>query len=335
MFLGEIMYDQNLTLNFNDKPSGYWEHLTGRIKYRHHHQKQISLGHVPVAFPEPRNKLLKELMAATSLGVTADGKHISLVEYTLNSSVMRELGRLRELTFRSVGEGTLKNRDIDRYDKRYKHIVLWDLEQQDIVGAYRIGEAWRQSKKSRKSSLYTFELFDYHTKFDDKFSCAIELGRSFIQPKYWGKRGLDYLWMGIGAYLKAHAHIRYLFGAVSISNALPDLAKQQIISFYQYYYQPDDAKEYALAKTPFRTDRGLLESHRGQTFNTRFNELKKQLKHQGVSLPTLYKHYSELCEPEGIKFIDFNVDPDFCFCVDGLMLVDLAFIKDKKRQRYL
>jgi hypothetical protein len=248
---------------------------------------------------------------------------------------MRELGRLRELTFREVGEGTLKNRDIDQYDKRYKHIVVWDLELQEIIGAYRIGEAWSLSEKARQSSLYTFQLFDYHAKFEDKFPYAIELGRSFIQPKYWGKRGLDYLWMGIGAYLKTHSQVRYLFGAVSISNELPDLAKQQIISCYQYYYQPADAQEYASAKTPFRTDRGLLESHRGQTFGARLKELKIQLKNQNVSLPTLYKHYSELCEPEGVKFIDFNVDPDFCFCVDGLMLVDLAFIKDKKRQRYL
>lgn len=329
------MLSQNSRWDFSDKPSGYWQNFIDRVKYRHRHNKSISSGLVPVAFPEPRDKLLKELRAANLLGFTTDGKRISLLEYTTKSSVMRELGRLRELTFRAVGEGTRKNRDIDQYDKHYKHIVLWDLEQQEIVGAYRIGEAWGLPEKTRHSSLYTFELFNYYTKFEDKFPYAIELGRSFIQPKYWGKRGLDYLWMGIGAYLKNHPHVRYLFGAVSISNDLPDLAKQQIVSCYQHYYQPADAQYYASAKTPFRTDRGLLESHRGQTFGKRLKELRAQLKRQNVALPTLYKHYSELCEPEGVKFIDFNVDPDFRFCVDGLLLVDLAFIKPQKRARYL
>lgn len=329
------MLSQNSNWNLIDKPSAYWRNFLDRVKDRHRPDKSIYSGSVPVASPEPRGKLLKELKAANLLGFTTDGKRISLLDYSTKSSVMRELGRLRELTFRAVGEGTGKNRDIDQYDKHYKHIILWDLEQQEIIGAYRIGEAWGLPEKKRYRSLYTFELFNYFTKFEEKFPHAIELGRSFIQPKYWGKRGLDYLWMGIGAYLKNHPHVRYLFGAVSLSNDLPDLAKQQIVSCYQHYYQPADAQAYASAKMPFRTDRGLLESHRGQTFDKRLKELKTQLKRQNVTLPTLYKHYCELCEPEGVKFIDFNVDPDFCFCVDGLLLIDLAFIKPQKRARYL
>lgn len=316
-------------------PQGYLAHLSG--KYRHLIDNRRRATHEPqaIAFPEARHRLRRELAGARRLGLTPDGKHIYLFRYQPNSSVIRELGRLRELTFRAVGEGTLRERDIDQYDKTYLQIILWSDQDSEIVGSYRIGEAFNLVEGQDTSALYTSGLFDYKPQFTNLMPQALELGRSFIQPKYWTKRGLDYLWQGIGAYLHAHPNIRYLFGAVSISNDLPDLAKQQIVACYQHYFQPVNHAQLAIARLPFQTSRSILESYRDKSFAEASRHLKQCLKRQGVSLPTLYKHYAELCEPEGVRFIDFNIDPAFSFCVDGLMLVDLAHIKQQKRKRYL
>lgn len=288
-----------------------------------------------VALPERKNRLLHELNRAEKLGATSDGKLIFLFEYFHNSAVMRELGRLRELTFRAVGEGTGKLRDIDCYDQNYKHIVLWDPAATEIVGAYRIGEAHTLPVENCRKDLYTNELFSYRDSFNPIFTKGVELGRSFIQPQYWRKRGLDYLWQGIGAYLINHSNTRYLFGAVSISNDYPSLAKQQIVGHYKYFHSSKSIREYACAINPFQLDRATYESRRGLSREQSNQELKASLRRQGVSLPVLYKHYVELCDAQGVNFIDFNVDPDFAFCVDGLILVDLQHIKAAKRCRYL
>lgn len=317
-------------------PNNYASYLAGRLKHAHRYRHSDELTQQSmVAYPEPRKRLRKELRASNHMGRTPDGKDIYLFDYRLNSSVIRELGRLRELTFRAVGEGTQKLRDNDSFDKIYRHIVLWDDEQAEIVGAYRIGEAYNLVKNGNSQRLYTSTLFDYGLNFKRCFPNAIELGRSFIQPRYWTKRGLDYLWMGIGAYLNTHPDVRYLFGAVSISNDYPELAKQQIVGCYQHHFQPDNASHYATAKLPFRTDRSVLEAHRGKTLAQSILILKAELKKHRVTLPTLYKHYADLCEPQGTRFIDFNIDPGFAFCIDGLILVDLHHIKDNKRRRYL
>ncbi len=317
-------------------PLGRVKYMAARLKYTHQYRKSAAeLKAKMVAFPEPKRRLAKELKQSKRLGATPDGKHIYLFDYSLNSSVIRELGRLRELSFRSVGEGTHKLRDIDKYDKTYRHIVLWDDTEQEIVGAYRIGEAFRLIKNDGAHALYTNELFEFKSQFDDIFPFAIELGRSFIQPKYWTKRGLDYLWQGIGGYLKTHPQVRYLFGAVSISNDYPELAKQQIAGFYQHFYQPCNANNMATARMPYRLNRSVIENYRSLSVAQASRQLKRALNQQGVVLPTLYKHYSELCEPQGVNFVGFNVDPDFSFCVDGLILVDLNHIKENKKRRYL
>jgi len=329
------VYQQVMSLNAYQNPHGYIEYAVGRIEYA---LRKRSLSHDDtehlVAYPEPRIRIIKELGKCQRLGQTPDGKSIFLFEYQRNSSVMRELGRLRALTFKVVGEGTKQLRDTDRFDQYYKHIVLWDDSAAEIVGSYRIGEAHLYTKNHAKP-LYTEDLFDYQPDMRAIFPKAIELGRSFIQPKYWSKRGLDYLWMGIGAYLSANPKIQYLFGAVSISNEFPNLAKHQIVACFQHHFQPENHHALAKPKLPFKVDRGVLENYRDLHFDESLVQLKHTLKKQNVVLPTLYKHYADLCEARGTQFIDFNVDPKFSHCIDGLILVDLSYIKDKKKRRYL
>lgn len=292
-------------------------------------------GERSVDHPQSRKELKRELKSAEKLGETADGQRIYLVDYCADSALIREIGRLREITFRAVGEGTGQRRDIDRYDRHYRHLVLWDEENLELVGAYRIGEAWRT--QGDISQLYSASLFQYEGAMTPYITEGIELGRSFVQPAYWGKRSLDYLWYGIGAYLKHHPQVRYMFGPVSLSMNLPPLARALIVWYYNQYYS--STERLAVANAPFRisADEEKLANTLfiGTDPKEDFEVLKSQLKQMGSAVPTLYKQYAEVTDEGGSAFIDFGIDPDFGYCVDGLILVDTQRLKPKKIARYI
>ncbi|MDW7603281.1 GNAT family N-acetyltransferase, partial [Stenotrophomonas maltophilia] len=192
-------------------------------------------GPEPLAAPVPPSQVAAGIAAATQLGQTADGKQILLATCTADSPLLLELGRLRELTFRQVGEGTGRSRDLDNYDPQYEHIVIWDAAAQRIAGAYRIMRGAHALARHGLSGLYSASLFRYSDDAITHIAEGLELGRSFVVPDYWGSRSLDYLWQGIGAYLQCRPGIRYLFGAVSISAALPRDAREQLVAYYQRY----------------------------------------------------------------------------------------------------
>ncbi|WP_155961011.1 GNAT family N-acetyltransferase, partial [Klebsiella aerogenes] len=184
-----------------------------------------------IARPEDRALLKRELAKTECLGKTADGKLIYLWQRNgqEEAPLLRELGRLREIAFRAVGEGSGNRRDIDSYDDDYLHLILWDEEDLEIVGAYRFMPTAIQLEKRGLEGIYSYSLFHYDARMDDILQHGIELGRSFIQPRYWGRRGLDYLWSGIGAWLARNPHYRYLFGPVSISGGLPPDARDLLV----------------------------------------------------------------------------------------------------------
>ena len=289
-----------------------------------------------IAHPARRKALKEALYESELLGETGDGKKIFLYDYLPDSPVIHEIGRLRELTFRSVEEGTGKALDFDQYDSYYRHLVLWDESDLEIVGAYRIGECDNIIKQHGEAGLYTSTLFDFKQPLRDKLPQAIELGRSFVQPRYWGKRSLDYLWFGIGAYLRHHPNIKTLFGPVSLSQTYPQQSKEVILAFYQKQFGAKE--EMAVSKTPFilsETTRSLAEKEYSDDYKESYKRLNKRLKSLGVKVPTLYKQYTEICEEDGCQFMAFNIDPDFNYCIDSLILVDLDKIKTKRKQRYI
>lgn len=286
-----------------------------------------------IAAAEDPRRLLQELSHAERIGQTADGKTIFVCRPGSDSALMREIGRLREFTFRAVGEGTGKARDIDYFDMHYDHIVLWDEDNMEIAGAYRLADCKRTLTERGLNGLYTATLFKYSPEMLQYLENAVELGRSFVQPKYWGSRSLDYLWYGIGAYLKRYPKLRYLVGPVSISGAEPPQARDWLVAYYNRYFGAE--QELAEAHQPFafnhaeQPDFGQLDAENS------FKILKENLKRFGSRVPTLYKQYTELCEPGGARFLAFGVDPDFSNSVDGLILVDLERIRPNKRKRYL
>ncbi|MCM7774216.1 lysophospholipid acyltransferase family protein [Enterobacter asburiae] len=289
-----------------------------------------------IARPEDRATLKRALAQAECLGNTSDGKTIYLWQRNgqEDAPLLRELGRLREIAFRAVEEGSGKRRDTDCYDDDYLHLILWDDEDLEIVGAYRFMPTASQVERRGLEGLYSYSLFHYDDKMQDVLEHGIELGRSFIQPRYWGRRGLDYLWSGIGAYLARYPHYRYLFGPVSISGGLPPAARDLLVAFYRLWFPA--THPLAASRQPYPASLpDVLAQFGGVDYVDDLTKLKSLLGNLGCGIPPLYKQYSELCEPGGVQFIDFGSDPAFNDCVDGLVLVDLCYLKANRYQRYI
>jgi len=289
-------------------------------------------GLTAVAHPESRQALKREIRECTLLGSTTDHKQIRLYRYCHDSALMREIGRLRELTFRAVDEGTGGRRDVDRFDADYDHIILWDEEELEIVGAYRLRPTAAIADTPEK--LYSSTLFAFQAGFSHYLASGLELGRSFVQPRYWGKRSLDYLWQGIGAYLQQQPGIRYLFGPVSISNHYPQAARDLIVRFYDLWFG-SQGQALVHARHPYRPDPCNFSLFQGEDYASDFRALKQVLAEMGCTIPTLYKQYTELCEPGGTCFLGFHLDHHFADCVDGFVIVDLERLKPARRERYL
>lgn len=290
-----------------------------------------------IAHPQQRQLLHAELKLAEDLGFTKDKKKIYLVDYEPSPTIMQEIGRLREFSFRKVGEGTGKKVDLDQYDRHYKHIVLWDEDALEIVGSYRIGITRDILKKESIENLYMNELVHISDKFSTLSTNSAEVGRSFVQPKYWGTKALDYLWQGVGAFLAANPDIHFLYGPVSISGAFPKPAKDALVYFYSRYYSHKDKifeafEPYTLA---LDTEIELDMYFTGQTKAENFTKLKEYLKSFDCNVPTLYKQYTELFEENGVLFTDFGVDEAFGSCIDGYILCEVNTMKAHKKTRYL
>lgn len=333
--IGRIIPNENIVPKGIDKKfllNLYKKHLYSLKKGK----KSFFETQSAIAHPVSRIDLLNELKKSKLIGQTADGKKIYLYDYVEDSIVLKELGRLREISFRKVGEGVNKKRDTDKYDIYYQHIILWDENELEIVGSYRIGNSDFIFKNIGVKGFYSNNLFKYNEDFMPYLQNSIELGRSFVQPKYWGTRALDYLWFGIGAYLKNNPNIKYMFGPVSLSASFPNVAKDLIVFYYSHYFS--NPLTLVEAKNPYHYSNNINEIKELFDLNDKakdFKFLKSTLSNIGLSIPTLYKQYSEITVDGGIKFLDFNIDKNFGDCIDSFILVEVNKIKDSARKRYI
>lgn len=290
-----------------------------------------------VAPAESKLLVRRELQACEVLGKTHDDKTIYLTQMSESPCVMREIGRLREMTFRLVGEGSGMPRDLDRYDRAYLQLVLWDDTEREIAGAYRLGRTKDLVNAGGLDALYTHSLFHFGSGMEPFLAQGLELGRSFVQPKYQNKHALDYLWCGLGAYVQKHPEIRYLFGPASISRLYGTEGISRLMYFYVNYFS--DLKVDVAARNPFTIPGDLLERLQqefgGIDYEQDSRALKEALAEQGLSVPILFKHYAHTTESDGVAFTAFNIDPDFADCVDAFVLVDLHKLTSRKRRRYL
>ncbi|MEM6258119.1 MAG: GNAT family N-acyltransferase [Planctomycetota bacterium] len=250
--------------------------------------------------------------------------------------LMRELGRLRELTFRDVGEGTGLSIDIDRFDDYYLQLVVWNSDKHEVVGGYRLGPTDEILPKYGKDGLYTNTLFKFRKSLLRQIDPALELGRSWVALEYQRSYApLMLLWKGIGAYLVKYPRYRRLFGPVSISAEYSSMSKQLLTAFLTLHkFLPDLAKLVA-PRNPMK--RKEVRQFERRAFSTvagsleEANELIKELEADGKPIPILLKQYLKL----NGQLMGFNVDPDFGNVLDGLILIDVPSIDTRVMKKYL
>jgi putative hemolysin len=251
--------------------------------------------------------------------------------------LLREIGRLREVTFRGVGEGTGKPTDIDLFDAHYLHLFLWNGGSRELVGAYRLGLADEIVNRFGKKGLYTHSLFKYKHRLLDHLNPAIELGRSFIRAEYQRNfSSLLLLWKGIGQFIVRHPHYRVLFGPVTISNEYQLLSRELLVDYLRANrFQPQLAR-HVKPRHPFRCrvrplwDRSELT--RLEADLEGFSDLLAQVEQNDRrGVPILLKQYLKL----GGRLLGFSVDNQFNDALDGLIMVDLRETHPKVLQRYL
>jgi putative hemolysin len=251
-------------------------------------------------------------------------------------NLLQEIGRLREITFREVKEGTGKAIDLDRFDAHYLHLFLWNRETREVVGAYRLGRTDEILGKLGKRGLYTATLFDYQAEFLQEISPALELGRSFIRSEYQKNySALLLLWKGIGQFVTRHPQYQKLFGPVSISNEYSEFSQGLLATWLSMHTFLPELAQFIRPKNPFHVQRYPNQDLRLALAGTLEVEDLSALiadvdpKQKGV--PILLKQYLKL----GGKLLGFNRDPNFNNVLDGLILVDLLQTPGRILQRYM
>lgn len=240
---------------------------------------------------------------------------------------LKEIGRLREFTFRQVGEGTNKSIDLDEYDLYYNQLFIWDKKQRSIVGGYRIGKGKEIMRQYGVDGFYLHALFFLKKRFHPLLHEALELGRSFVVKDYQRKiYPLFLLWKGILYMLLKNADYRYLIGPASISNDYADRSKDLIASFLQKNHFSKELAKQVKARNKFTPSDG---------FNEILDAVEKDIalldKHlariegKDVRLPILLRKYIEI----NAKVIGFNRDPLFNNCLDGLIFLDIYDVPEK------
>ncbi len=290
-----------------------------------------------IARPTDRRMLRRDLDAAMYLGSPSLGKKLFLATAKESPLVVREIARLREVTFRQIGEGTGKRLDIDTYDLSYRHLLLWDDKDMEVLGAYRLGFCDEILPVSEANGLYTSSLFHFSEEFYQLLPYAVEMGRSFIQRSYWNSYTLEYLWAGIGAVIANEPRVKYLYGPVSISGTYSADAKEAMVHVCSKWYSAPEGyvKSFHPYRIPEEKKASLREYFCGTSYHEDLNKLKLRLRAIGVSIPTLIRQYSELCSPEGVRFCDFGIDEGFGSCIDGFILLDLKHLTAEKYDRYI
>lgn len=238
-------------------------------------------------------------------------------------SIMNEIGRLRETTFRLVGEGTNQPLDIDEYDLYYYQLFIWDEDEKKIVGAYRVGKGNEIMLQYGIKGFYIQSLFRINRRFYPILSQSLELGRSFIVPDYQKKpMPLFLLWKGILYFLLKNPEYRYLVGPVSISNRFSTFSKGVIIKFIKDHYYNNTFSKYIKPRKKFRVPTHKIDTDIIFENSNDINKLDrfiKDIETGHLPIPVLLKKYLK----QNGKIVQFNIDPKFNNALDGLLVLDM------------
>ncbi|PID92164.1 MAG: hypothetical protein CSA96_04670 [Bacteroidetes bacterium] len=262
-----------------------------------------------IAEPAEQKVILQELAQLRQSGhclIRKDAYEVFCSDAKAIPELMYEIGRQREISFREVGEGSNKGIDLDGFDHLYQQLIVWDHKRDRLVGAYRIGNGKMLMQWRGVRGFYSNTLFRYAPEMREMLGRSMELGRSFITREYQKKPlPLYLLWAGIFAYTKRHPNCRYLIGPVSISNDYKPAEKDRIVSYVEQFHKNAQVQALVSPRTPYlQTSSYTFE---GNGFE------------HAPDMPVLLKKYLQI----NGKIAAFNVDPDFNYTLDGLLILDL------------
>jgi putative hemolysin len=292
----------------------------------------------PVAAPDPADKLQAEIDALPADQCLAQNGDLAVHfgRAGLFPAVVREIGRLREIAFRGVGEGTGRDRDLDRFDDHYLHLFVWSRSRRQVIGAYRLGLTDEILPRFGPDGLYTTTLFHLGDALLRGLTPAIELGRSFVRPECQREFApLMLLWAGIGQFVARHPRYRRMFGPVSISNDYSSLTKQLLATFLTIHNGLPRLARLVTPRNPPRFGPGRRwETELACSVARSLDDvdaLVAEIEQDRRGVPVLLRQYLRL----GARLLGFNVDPDFGNVLDGLMLIDLLDVEPVVLNRYM
>ena len=279
-----------------------------------------------IASPVDAEVISREIAALTFENLIAQQSEFDVIVASSDQipNTLLEIGRLREIAFRAVSEGTGKSRDLDEYDVHYHQLIIWDREAKKIAGGYRMGPGDQILNRFGKSGFYINSLFKIKADFLPIMKESVELGRSYIAPEYQKKRlPLFLLWKGILFYLLKNPQYRYLYGPMSISKDYSTLSKSLIVAFIRRYFYNEELASFLQPRKPFRAkvpkvDIEVLMDGLGSEIKF-LDNIIEELEPNHFKVPILLRQYVKL----NAKFISFNVDPAFSNVLDGFIILDL------------
>jgi putative hemolysin len=291
-----------------------------------------------VADPVPQVNILDELAHLEDSKIWTHGKFtVYLTKANQIPYLLDEIGRQREITFRSVGEGTGQSRDLDEFDLYYYHLILWDDEAQKLVGAYRMGRGTEILEYYGKKGFYMSSLFKMSNAFKPYLMKSVELGRSFVVQEYQRQRWpLFLLWQGITLSLKNFEEVRFIMGPVTMSDTYKNMSKHIMIQFLEKHY--GDSEMSSMVRPRVKVKRDKSKEDDAETLLTEVkNDLKKvdkiiaEIEPMGLQMPVLYKKYLA----QNAKIIAFNRDPLFNDAIDAFMVLDIEQMPESDVKAHL
>jgi putative hemolysin len=291
----------------------------------------------PIAAPFPKSELLREVEALPAEQILVDNEEflVGYANFTQIDYLMREIGRLREIAFRDVEEGSGKALDLDNYDASYLHLFLWNKTKQELAGGYRLGLSDKITTVSGLEGLYTHSLFELKQRFLMQINPAIEMGRSFIHPEYQRQpASLSLLWRGIGEFIARNPRYVNLFGPVSISQSYSSTSRDLLLRYLKNNHYDRKMAEFVKARTPYRSPKAMLARGNARTTPKDLDEVSNliaEIEKDNKGVPVLVRHYLRL----GAQFLSFNVDRDFANALDGLIVVNILNVHPSLAKRFM
>ncbi len=298
-----------------------------------------------IADPIPLELIKKELSADRFVRITNKGDNeIYVVNHHNSPNVVKEIGRLREVTFASAGGGTGKPYDIDEFDTSkncYEQLIVWAPVSQEIIGGYRFIDCAKIAH-TLPVELSTRHYFSFSDKFKNEFlPYTIELGRSWVQPNFQPRAGsrrgifvLDNLWDGLGAIVVDNPHIKYYYGKVTMYTSYNTAARDALMHFMEHFFEDRDNLIEPLDSVPITTDiNDFQEAIKGQTYKGAHKMLNSYVRERGENIPPLVNNYMSLSPT--MKSFGTAINKDFGGVEETGILVTIDDIYDEKKARHV